>query len=71
MSTSAATNDQPAERPYEKVQVDITSEPAGADIYLDDVFVGSTPSKVPISPGDHTVRVGRANFKEWTRKLHV
>ena len=64
MSTSATSNYQPAERPSEKVQVEITSEPAGADIYLDDAFVGSTPSKVPIGPGDHTVRVGRASFKE-------
>jgi hypothetical protein len=71
MATNTAGNELPADRQPEKVQVQITSEPAGADIFLDDNFVGSTPSKVPISPGDHTVRVGRATFKEWTRKLHV
>ena len=47
------------------------SEPSGADIFVDDLFVGSTPSKVPFAPGDHTVRVGRANFKDWSRQLHV
>jgi len=51
--------------------VEIISEPSGADIYIDDAFVGNTPSKVSIAVGDHTVRVGRNGFKDWSRKLHI
>jgi len=71
MSASAQASEAGPQRPSEKVQVEITSEPSGADIFVDDIFVGSTPSKVPIAPGDHTVRVGRTSFKDWSRKLHV
>jgi S1-C subfamily serine protease len=71
VSEATSRERRATERPGEKVQVEIVSEPSGADIYIDDAFVGSTPSKVSVTVGDHTVRVGRTGFKEWTRKLHV
>jgi S1-C subfamily serine protease len=55
----------------EKVIVQITSEPIGADIYLDGEFVGSTPSKIAILPGEHNIRITRPKFKDYERKIKI
>lgn len=74
-STSSAALKAPGDRETsaapEKVQVQITSEPPGADIFVDDAFVGSTPSKVPLAVGERTVRVTRSGFAEWRRKVRI
>jgi hypothetical protein len=51
--------------------VEITSEPSGAEIYVDGVFNSSTPSKVSLPLGEHSVRVTRPGFKEWEHKIVV
>ena len=51
--------------------VDITSEPAGAEIYVDGRLSGSTPSKILLGAGEHTVRVTRPGYKDWERKIIV
>lgn len=51
--------------------VAITSTPAGADIELDGAFVGSTPSTITVTPGDHTITVKKAGFASWERKVKV
>ena len=45
------------------------SEPAGADIYVDGKFVGSTPSTLALAPGSHEIRIQADRFKPWTRTL--
>jgi len=45
------------------------SEPAGADIYVDGKFVGSTPSTLALAPGSHEIRIEANKFKPWTRTL--
>ena len=57
--------------PVTKVNIEITSEPSGAEIYIDGVFNSSTPSKLPLSLGEHSIRVTRPGFKEWERKIVV
>lgn len=54
-----------------KVPVQITSEPTGAEIYVDGEFVGSTPSKVRVGVGRHTIQVKKSGFKTWERSLTV
>ena len=49
--------------------VAVSSTPPGADIELDGSFVGSTPSTVNISPGDHVLAIKKKNFKTWDRKI--
>ena len=51
--------------------VDIASTPPGADIEVDGKFVGSTPSSINISPGDHEIVVKKAGFTAWDRKMSV
>jgi S1-C subfamily serine protease len=55
----------------EKVVADITSDPTGAEIYVDDKFVGSTPSKISLSPGDRIVKIVRPGYKNWERKVTI
>lgn len=51
--------------------LDIASTPQGADIEIDGKFVGSTPSSVSVSPGDHDVVVKKSGFAVWDRKVTV
>jgi len=52
-------------------KVTIQSDPAGAEIYLDDQFVGSTPSTLSVSPGKHAFRLQAAGRSDWTRQMNV
>lgn len=51
--------------------VEITSEPAGAEIYVDGNFDSSTPSRIFLPPGEHTIKVIRPGFKDWERKISI
>jgi serine protease Do len=51
--------------------VSVTSNPSGADIEVDGVFVGTTPAELPIPAGEHTIRVAKDGFTPFERKLHV
>ena len=50
--------------------VSFSSEPSGSDILVDGNFVGSTPSSVSLSPGEHTVRITKGAMS-WEKKLTV
>jgi len=50
--------------------VTVISSKAGADIEVDDVFVGSTPTTVQLKPGPHSVSV-KSGGKVWQRNLQV
>lgn len=54
-----------------KVPVAVSSEPAGAEIRVDGSFEGSTPSKILLQPGAHTITVTRPGFKPWQRVINV
>ena len=49
----------------------IDSTPPGADIEIDDAFVGNTPSTVPVAPGSHKIAVKKKGFTDWTKTLNV
>jgi|SRR5271168_467869 len=48
----------------------ISSTPVGADIYLDQNFVGNTPSTINVPPGKHSVSVRKPGFQDWTRDMN-
>jgi len=57
---------------YSPVKVPILSEPAGADVLVDGVFVGDTPLPAfSMSPGDHVVELKRAGFVVWNRTIRI
>lgn len=51
--------------------VDVKSTPDGADITVDDKYMGSTPSTLKLAAGDHKIKVEKAGFKTWERTLTV
>ena len=51
--------------------VKFTSDPSGAEIYIDGKFVGQTPSTISMQPGPHVVVVKAAGRKNWERDLDI
>jgi hypothetical protein len=51
--------------------VDVKSSPDGAEITVDDKYMGSTPSTLKLPAGDHKLRVEKTGFKSWERTLTV
>jgi len=51
--------------------VSFSSEPNGADIYIDGKFVGQTPATISVQPGSHVVLVKLMGRKNWQRDLEV
>jgi len=48
-----------------------TSEPQGADIYVDGKFVGNTPSMILMAAGSHILRVEAETFAPWSRTFEA
>jgi S1-C subfamily serine protease len=51
--------------------VTITSDPDGAEIFVDDKFVGSTPAKLKLAAGSHVMVIRSAGLAEWKRTLEI
>jgi hypothetical protein len=51
--------------------VDVKSAPDGAEITVDDKYMGSTPSTLKLAPGDHKIKIEKVGFKPWERTLTV
>jgi hypothetical protein len=55
----------------ETSSVVFTSEPIGAEIYIDGKFVGQTPATIAMPPGSHVVIMKASGRKDWERDLDV
>jgi hypothetical protein len=52
--------------------VDISSTPAGADVYIDGLSFGRTPATtIILTPGDHKIAVKKDGFVVWQKKLSL
>jgi len=49
--------------------VGITTNPDGAEVYVDGQFYGNSPATLKLKPGKHTVAVKMSGYKEWSREL--
>jgi hypothetical protein len=65
-SQTVAATDDPS-----TVPVVIKSEPEGADITINGKYVGATQSKVPLTPGEHTIEIEKTGYKKWSRVMTV
>jgi PEGA domain/SmpA / OmlA family len=52
-------------------KVTVQSDPAGAEIYLDEQLVGSTPSILAVAPGKHAFRLHATGRADWSRQVNV
>jgi S1-C subfamily serine protease len=48
----------------------INSAPVGADIFVDDNFVGNTPSTIRVPLGKHVITVRKTGFQDWLRNVN-
>jgi S1-C subfamily serine protease len=51
--------------------VSIGSDPDGAEIFLDEKFVGNAPAKLRLSAGTHTLTLKCRDCAEWKRNIEV
>ena len=51
--------------------VEVKSTPDGAEITVDEKFMGNTPSSLRLSVGDHKIKLEKSGFKTWERTLTV
>jgi hypothetical protein len=65
-SSAPAVNTSPS---AETIAVPVASIPDGADITVDQKFMGSTPSTLRLTPGDHTISIEKSGFKPWQRTI--
>jgi hypothetical protein len=52
-------------------KISVRSEPAGADVFLDGKFVGTTPDNLQLAPGTYSLSVKSQGYKSWQRELYV
>jgi S1-C subfamily serine protease len=55
----------------EKGRLQVASSVPDAEVYIDGKFVGTAPSTVPLSPGDHVVEVKASKFADWKRTVSL
>src|SRR5581483_4996899 len=49
--------------------VSVTTNPDGADVYVDGEFRGNAPATLKLKPGKHTIAVKMSGYKDWTREI--
>jgi len=49
----------------------VKSTPSGAEITVDDKFLGTTPSTVQLTPGEHKIVILKAGFRSWERTMTI
>jgi hypothetical protein len=70
-SHATETNAGPAPAQVTKGEVNVSSNPTGADVLVDGEFVGSCPATLKLAQGKHNVTVRLAGYKDWTRDITV
>jgi hypothetical protein len=54
-----------------KIPCSFSSTPSGAEIRVDDQYVGNTPSEIGLSAGQHEIAVSMPGYERWKRELTV
>jgi hypothetical protein len=53
------------------VPVRVSSDPAGADVFLDGSFVSSTPAVLRLQAGTYKVAVKMSGYADWEREIKI
>jgi hypothetical protein len=51
--------------------VKISSDPAGADVFLDGSFVSSAPAVLRLQAGTYKVAVKMSGYADWEREVKI
>lgn len=55
----------------QKGLVFVSSQPSGADLYVNDKRVASTNAKLNLAAGQHTLNIKRDGYRDWRRTISV
>lgn len=75
--TGAGTSTQPTasasttEAAAALSSIEVQSTPDGAEITVDDKYMGNTPSALRLAAGDHKIRIEKQGFEAWEKTLTV
>ncbi len=71
--TTAQTADAlvPTDKTPTMATLVIKSDPSGAEITIDERFVGTTQSTLKISAGEHSVTITKTGYKDWKRNISL
>lgn len=70
-TSSAAIPPEAMPDEVERVKCNFASTPPGAEITLDNQYVGNTPSEIGLKVGTHVVVLDMPGFAQWRRELTV
>jgi hypothetical protein len=71
VTVSAAPNGSSITPAEADAMIALVSTPVGADVTVDDAFVGNSPAKLKLKPGKHTIKVTMTGYKDWSRDMTV
>ncbi len=55
----------------EKFKVKFSSDPEGASVEVDGIYMGSTPAEIPIEEGIHNITISMGGYTSWKKKVNV
>ena len=73
-STDAGSEGLPEARALKRAGIGtvmVTSDPDGAELFVDDKFVGNSPAKLKLAAGPHTIVLRCKECVEWKREIEV
>ena len=70
-NTSTATEASNITAAEAEAMIALVSTPVGADVMVDDAFVGNSPAKLKLKAGKHTIKVTMTGYKDWSREMTV
>jgi hypothetical protein len=66
------TRDTGAQQEPATGSIEVNSTPAGSEIYLDGVFMGTTPMTIyDVQGGSHTLELRYRNYASWSKLLEI
>jgi hypothetical protein len=65
-----SSNSTPA-TPDAAASVQLSSDPAGAEITIDGSYVGNTPSLIKLLPGTHSIKMTMPGYAPWVRSIET
>ena len=51
--------------------VEVSSTPAGAEVYLDNVYKGTTPVTIIGQPGSHILELRLRDYQSWSKSIQI
>ncbi|MBI3477294.1 MAG: PEGA domain-containing protein [Acidobacteria bacterium] len=70
-SITKSADAAPAPAPKDEGKITLNSVPDGAEVYVDDNFVGNTPAALKLPSGKHKVKVSDKGYADWEKEISV